>query len=102
MKRIIVLPFAELDIKDSADYYGQVKDDLKESFIATLTTSFNNIRKNPLAYPKVKHEIRKCVISDFPFCIYFVDQVDALYIIAVFHSKRNPKVWKKRKVNIKR
>ena len=90
MKRLIVLPFAELDIKDSVDYYKQVSDDLKESFIATLTTSFNNIFKNPLAYPKVKHEIRKCVISDFPFCIYFVDQVDAIFIIAVFHSKRNP------------
>jgi hypothetical protein len=29
MKRIIVLPFAELDIKDSVEYYRQIKDDLK-------------------------------------------------------------------------
>jgi len=98
MKKIIILPFAEGDIKASADFYTDASDELKNRFVQQLNNSFLTILKNPNAFPKVKKQIRKFVLSDFPFNIYYVDQKDALYILAVFHTRRNPKIWKSRKI----
>ena len=92
MKRIIFLPSAELDIKESANFYYEVNVELKDRFVRELSDSFEHIRKNPSAFPKVKNEIRKCLMLDFPFCIYFVEKTESIFILAVFHTKRNPKI----------
>jgi len=59
---------------------------------------FSVIRENPTAFPKIKFEIRKFVINDFPYCIYYIEKIKAIYIIAVFHVKRNPVIWEKRNI----
>jgi len=97
MKKIIILPFAEEDIKASVDFYADAGEELKIRFVEQLNNSFRTILKNPYACPKVKNQIRKFILSDFPFNIYFIDQTEALYILAVFHTMRNPKIWKSRK-----
>lgn len=99
MKRIIVLPFAEQDLKDSIEFYKQISDELKSRFISVIDSSFLDIRKNPLAFRKIKHKIRKYVVTEFPFCIFYVDESEAIYVLAVFHTKRNPGIWKKRTVS---
>jgi len=97
MKRIIVLPQAEQDLKESTEFYKEVSDDLCNKFILAVDSSFIDIRRNPQAFPKTWKEIRKYVVSDFPFCIFYVDETDVINILAVFHSKRNPQIWRKRK-----
>lgn len=93
MKRLIILPFAEIDIKDTTAYYREQSKGLVEDFINTIDSSFKEILRNPEAFPIAKYDIRKFVVSKFPFCIYYINDVDTLYILAIFHDKRNPKDW---------
>jgi len=99
MKRIIVLPQAEQDLKESAEFYKEVSVDLLNKFILAVDSSFIDIRRNPQAFPKTLKKIRKYVVSDFPFCIFYVDEADVIYILAVFHCKRNPEIWRKRNLS---
>ncbi|OFX36968.1 MAG: hypothetical protein A2X08_16920 [Bacteroidetes bacterium GWA2_32_17] len=98
MKKIIVLPFAELDIINSIEYYRLNDEKIVEKFINILDVSFSIIRENPTSFQKVKFEIRKFVVNNFQYCIYYVEKSEAIFIIAVFHVKRNPTIWKKRTI----
>jgi len=98
VKRLIILPFAETDIKETVSYFKEVSDTLDRDFIQEIDASFFEILRNPAAFPIAKYDIRKFVMAKFPFCIYFVDREEALYIISVFHDKRNPRDWQRRRL----
>ena len=98
LKRLIILPFAEIDIKESVSYLKEVSDDLGHDFTQELDSSFYEILRNPEAFPIAKYDIRKFVMTKFSFCVYFVDRKEGLYILSVFQDKRNPKDWQRRKL----
>ena len=96
MRKIIILPFAELDIKDSIIDYVNKEVGLDKKFLTILNQAFQIISENPFSFPIIKQTIRKFVIKDFPFNIYYIVNEDHIFILAVFHNKRNPKIWKYR------
>ena len=96
MKKIIILPFAEQDIRDSIDYYIEKEVELDKQFLKVINQAFQLILDNPLSFPLVKNNIRKFVIKDFPFNVFYITDKEIIYILAVFHMKRDPKKWKKR------
>lgn len=67
MNKIIVLPYAEMDILNSVEYYRIRNVNLVEGFKNILNISFSIISENPKSFPKVKFEIRKFVMKNFPF-----------------------------------
>ena len=40
--------------------------------------------------------VRKAVVTQFPFCVYYREETARLRVIAVFHTKRAPKNWQSR------
>jgi hypothetical protein len=69
---IIILPYAELDIKESIDFYKANSKDTAFEFIEFISNSFKVINENPKAFPITKNEIRKYIKKKFPFCIYYI------------------------------
>ena len=98
MIKVIILPFAERDIRDSVNNYANKEEGLEKKYLKVINHSFQLISENPLSFPIVRHKIRKLAIKDFPFNIFYVFENDSIYILAIFHTKRNPKVWKTRKL----
>jgi len=97
MFKIIILPFAEQDIKDSFLYYSEKEEGLAKQFLSIIDQAFQIISANPLSFPFVNNPIRKFVIKNFPFNVYYIVEGDIVHILAVFHNKRNPRVLKSRK-----
>lgn len=97
MRKIIILPFAEQDIRDSVIHYTEKEVGLEKHFLAIINQAFQIISKKPFAFPFIKNPIRKFIIKDFPFNVYYFVEEDNIYILAVFHKKRDPKAWKTRK-----
>jgi len=54
------------------------------------------IGKNPTAYPVVHNHVRKSVLKRFPFVVYFRIKEVIIQVIAIFHTSRNPEIWKDR------
>ena len=98
MKRFVILPYAETDIKDTVHFYKARTEGFEKDFIKLIDASFLKISNNPEGFPKVKYDIRKFVVPKYSFCIYYVDRAEVLYILAIFHDRRNPKNWQKRRL----
>ncbi len=95
--KIIINPFAELDILDARDWYNDQKENLGSEFILEIKHTIEKIEINPLQFPEVKKDIRRALVNRFPYIIFFTVYEPVVNIFALFHTSRNPKVWKSRK-----
>jgi plasmid stabilization system protein ParE len=65
-------------------------------FHGTVSDAIRNIVRAPQRWPKYLHGTRRLVLHRFPFSIIYLDDPDALSIVAVAHSKRKPGYWEQR------
>jgi toxin ParE1/3/4 len=70
MMKLIILPYAEQDIRESTRYYKSIEEGLDKQFLKVINQAFQIILNNPHSFPIVNHDIRKFVIKDFPFNIF--------------------------------
>lgn len=50
----------------------------------------------PNQFPEVVPKVRRTRAQRFPFVIYFRVHGEKLIVLAVFHARRDPAVWRKR------
>jgi hypothetical protein len=94
--RLIVGPFAELDLQVAYEWYDLKKEGLGKEFLKEIDFIIDRIRQNPKQFGKIKKQIRMAVVKRFPFGVFFVQKEDLINIIAVLHFSRNPKILRSR------
>lgn len=87
---------AEIDFDSSYLYYSDDSFTLADSFYKQIDESLETIRKYPLSFQKIHKNIRKFTVKHFPFIIYYQIEKNTIQIIAIFHTSRNPRIWKER------
>jgi plasmid stabilization system protein ParE len=96
MHKLIVKPFAEEDALKAAAWYNNKSEGLGNEFLLALDAKINEIQRNPNHFQVVYKNIRRALTNRFPFGIFFIVESDAIYILAILHTSRNPKIWKDR------
>lgn len=96
MKAIRFLPDAESEMIAAAAYYETQQEDLGRRFLASVQDAVNRIAVNPLLYPVVDRDVRRCLTKTFPFGVLFKIRSDVIAILAVMHLHRDPDYWKNR------
>jgi toxin ParE1/3/4 len=96
MKEINFSKLADIDIKDAIDYYNWKKSELGDRFFDKLQLKIEKIRTNPESYAYRFKNVRFAKIDQFPFIIQFINEPDAIIIISIMHTSRNPQLWKDR------
>ena len=81
---------------EAHDWYEERVSGLGAEFLLSADACFNSILHNPQMYPQVYKSARKALLRRFPYQILFVEEEEQITILAVFHSKRNPKEWQDR------
>ena len=94
--KLVVSPFAELDLLAAIEWYNLQEEGLGGKFINEVENTIMRIQSNPLMYSKVKKQIRMGIVKKFPFGIYYFVQGEVINIFAIFHFSRNPKILKRR------
>jgi toxin ParE1/3/4 len=97
MQMLIVKPFAELDATEAANWYNNKREGLGNEFLLALDAKINAIQRNSSHFQFVYKNIRRALTERFPFGIFFIVENDTIYVLAIQHTSRNPKIWKKRK-----
>ena len=97
MYKLIIKPFAEEDAKDAVIWYNEKREGLGIEFLLALEAALNAIRRNPDHYQVVYKGLKRALTVRFPYGIFFIVEGDVIYILAIVHTSRSPKVWKKRK-----
>jgi plasmid stabilization system protein ParE len=85
---------AEFD--DAFDFYDQQHVGLGPEFAAEVQRAFDRIAGKPDLHPCVFSDIRKSAVRRFPYSIFYRSHADRIEVIAVFHTSRDPAVWRGR------
>ena len=66
-------------------------------FLDELDVIFRRIEDNPRQFPRIDSNVRRALLRHFPYGVYFIDDSNALAVLAVLHLHREPDMWKSRR-----
>lgn len=96
--RIRISGTAQQDIVAAKEWYvEQAGRDLEIRFQRELEGTFQQIETFPESFPVVYKDIRRANLHRFPYGVFYHRRVDHLYVLAVTHHARRPRVWKRRR-----
>jgi hypothetical protein len=89
-------PEAKAEFSDGESYYELQVPGLGARFRADVRDALKRLRHWPLAAPVERGEIRRLILSRFPYKLLYSVETDLIYIIAIAHLHRAPDYWAER------
>ena len=89
-------PEADAELTEARQWYSHHRKELDLEFMQCIEVALSRIQSNPRLFPVVYGGLRRAVVRRFPFAILYEVEAEEIQIIAVFHSRRDPDVWKSR------
>jgi len=89
-------PEAELELIEAAVYYDKQVPGLGERFESEIRYATDLLLDQPEIGPPADPDLRKFILTRFPFTLYYSVTADVLRIEAVAHQSRRPGYWKPR------
>lgn len=81
------------DLAGGYVWYNGQRDGLGEEFLAAVNTAFDTIERFPDIFARVHGEVRRAVVSRFPFAVFYRVEAKRVVVLTVLHTARDPKVW---------
>lgn len=78
---------------ESYFWYENKVTGLGTDFLDSVDASLTIIREHPNLYPKIYKQVRRAIISRFPFAIFYILETDRILILAILHAHGDPKTW---------
>jgi plasmid stabilization system protein ParE len=94
--QIVFRPQAANEVRSACDWYEEQKPGLGARFAHALDELLQRIAERSSAFPLVRGEIRRAVLRQFPYGIYFREAPDGIVVLGVIHSHRHPRHWQSR------
>ncbi len=87
------------DIEEIIDWYNYKQDGLGIRFWIQLNSQISNLGLTPFNFSIRYNNVRCMLIKKFPFLVHYTinESEKIVEIFAIFHTSRNPKIWKTRK-----
>jgi plasmid stabilization system protein ParE len=95
---LILLEDASREIEEAIVWYESQKQGLSTPLMAVLRKTMNLLGTNPTIFAKVYEEVRRVLLSKFPYTLYYIidEETQTVVVFAFLHQSRNPDNWKKR------
>ena len=96
--RVRVTEQAFADMHKATLWYEEKQPNLGERFTHELERYYGVLETRPLLGRSVKGNIRRVVMSRFPYEIFYAYNVQegTIYVLVIHHSSQNPKSWQDR------
>ncbi len=95
------LPLAEQDALDAAIWYEERQPGLGDEFLTEVDRAVWALSESALLYRVRFAEVRRASIHRFKFYgIYYVIREEEVWILAIFHGRRHPRVVQERAAGI--
>ncbi len=93
---LLITPEAEQDLADAKAWYERQRTGLGTRFVLSVEAALDHIRRAPGAGTEVVSGVRRVVVQRFPYGVFYRIDPDQIAILAVYHSKRDPRGWQSR------
>lgn len=84
---------AKLEFDDARAWYRAIRPALDRSFSQEVRAATRRMAHMPLMYPLEMGDIRRCVLTQFPYTLRYAVRGDLIIIVAVSHHHRAPDYW---------
>lgn len=96
--KLRVLSLAETDVMEAALWYEDRQSGLGLTFWSAVDAAYRRIRDNPQSFSLWEKKpgsrlIRRMVLKQFPYVIYFEVLPTEILVVAVSHASRSPDHW---------
>ncbi|MBE9157259.1 type II toxin-antitoxin system RelE/ParE family toxin [Nodosilinea sp. LEGE 06152] len=99
MKPLVLHSEAIAELDGAVAYYQDQRSGLGLDFLFTVERAFSKIQQHPeLGTPYKIRGLRRFVLQQFPFLIFYAELEACTWIVAIAHSKRKPDYWRKRQI----
>ena len=93
---IRLTPDADAELAEACEWYAHQRADLDIEFMESIDDALSRVVRNPKQYPIAYKTLRRAVVRRFPFAVVYEIIANEIQVIAVFHSRRDPEIWKSR------
>lgn len=90
MKEVGLSSSALRDAEDARSWYDRQDPGVGDEFIHDLDYAIARIRERPGAFRRIGADCHKYVMHPFPYFIVYEERPEIIWIIAVYHTSRNP------------
>lgn len=87
---------AEEEMTEAALFYEKQATGLGLEFLDDVQNSIDHLIENPNLGHVLIGNLRRSLLSRFPYCLIYSIETNGLVIIAVAHQRRQPYFWKDR------
>ena len=95
ISKVILRPAAEVELQEAYEWYEERELGLGADFLECVEDCVQVIRQHPEIFPATHKGVRQGVLKRFPYSVVYFVAGESLIVVSVFHSSRDPKVWKR-------
>lgn len=81
------------DLAAGFGYYEEQADGLGEKFLDGVNSAFDSIVRYPEMFAQVHGEVRRAVVSRFPYAVFYRVESRRVVVLTVLHTARDPGTW---------
>ncbi len=93
----IFRPAAAADVEDAWQWYEARRDGLGDEFLDVVQATLESITAHPESAPVVHRDVRRQLLRRFPFGLFYRIVEGQVVVVACFHAKRSPRLWRSRR-----
>ena len=93
---LIVLPEAEVDLAKARMWYDQRGKPCADEFRQCIDNAMERISRMPELHAVIHKGVRRSLVRRFPYAIFYKAESTRVVVIAVMHTRRDPRRWQKR------
>lgn len=95
-KPVRLLPEARAEFDAATDWYEAQRSGLGTTFLARVREVLDHIASEPQRHAPTYLDVRKAIVPRFPYVVLYRDEPGEILVISVFHTSRDPSIWKSR------
>ena len=88
---VIFRPIAKMELDEAMGWYEKQKQGLGIELKDAVDQMLTRIVETPRRFGPVRGEVRRGLLRRFPYAIHFLPEPHAIVVLAVFHTKRDPR-----------
>ena len=96
MKPYILHSQAAEEYAEAISYHARINTELGERFVAEMDELIGEVCRDPERYREVQVGVRRHFSDVFPYAVFYINQLNRVWIVAVMHMSRRPDYWRSR------
>lgn len=96
MKQVTFHEDARAELAEASHFYNDRVPGLGQTLLNDVENCVYEILAHPNACERVSKQLRRKVLSRFPYGLIYAVEPDRIRIMAVAHYKRRPEYWRYR------